>query len=284
MHQYDHPTGVSVRPTAGAVRTVGWMTDGNSATGVKGSIAYVDWFNDLQANLLAILTAGGVTPTKGASGDNDLLNAINFLAKSRWPVSSHSGNVTAVAADLLRVFSFTAAATLALPSASTAGNGWACRVVNAGTDTNVVIDPSGSQTLDGLTTRTLSSGSRVTIVCDGTAWHTMQGRWLWDSGELAITAASGATLSHSLSKKPTRTWPVLRCVGAEHGHSSGDEVEFNPAGGNASNAGLVLTPAASTVKYRIGSAGLQIPNATTGVTATLTAANWRLIIRAEEVF
>jgi len=273
--------GATSKPSRSAGGARRYFRDENAALGLDGTEVPAWILEMLVGEVVGTVEAAGITPDK--SNDAQLAAAIAVLARPRGMIQVKGGDYTAVAADLGTTLRFTAAGTLSLAAAATLANGWWVRVINDAASGNVTIDPAGSETLDGLATRTLTPGSRAVIASDGSIFRTLQGRWLWDSGELAITAASGDTLSHSLSRLPTRTWPVLKCVGAEHGHGSGDEVEFNPAGSNASNAGLVLTPGAAAVKYRIGSGGLQLPNGTTGVTSTLTAGNWRLIIRAEEV-
>jgi len=53
------------------------FTDGDPVGGVQATVVTDDWLNDVQENLMAVLTAAGVAPVKGNSGQ--LLASINGL-------------------------------------------------------------------------------------------------------------------------------------------------------------------------------------------------------------
>lgn len=84
MFPIDVQTAASVRPTAVAPGTPGWFTAGNPLQAVAATIPGADWFNDVQANLLGVIAAAGVTPTKGAAGDGDLTTAIRRVVVEEW--------------------------------------------------------------------------------------------------------------------------------------------------------------------------------------------------------
>lgn len=87
MHKPDHDSAVAVRPATAAAGTPGWFQDGNPAEGIRGTVLEADFLNDLVANLLAVLTAGGVTPVKGE--DNNLRDAIlAMIAGGTVPVGA----------------------------------------------------------------------------------------------------------------------------------------------------------------------------------------------------
>ncbi|WP_343528768.1 hypothetical protein [Sphingomonas sp.] len=67
MHAIDGPGSINGR-----------FTEGNPATGQDATMVTCDWLNDFQANLLAVLSEGKVTPTKGRAAD--LLDAIKAVA------------------------------------------------------------------------------------------------------------------------------------------------------------------------------------------------------------
>lgn len=50
------------------------FTDGDPVGGVQATVVTDDWLNDVQENILAVLSAAGVTPTKGRA--NDLLDSM----------------------------------------------------------------------------------------------------------------------------------------------------------------------------------------------------------------
>jgi hypothetical protein len=91
LYQVDVPSVASVLPTPAAAGTPGYFTDGNPGTGTPATILGADFMNMLMLELLAVLTAGGVTPSKVTY--NQLLTAINNL------IGSSAGTaVTAIAA------------------------------------------------------------------------------------------------------------------------------------------------------------------------------------------
>lgn len=63
----------------------------------------------------------------------------------------------------------TAALTISLIPAATAGNGFSAIIVNTGSG-NVTIDPDASETINGASTLVLAAGGSTTIHCDGTKW------------------------------------------------------------------------------------------------------------------
>lgn len=87
MHKPDHDSAVAVRPATAAAGTPGWFQNGDPAEGIRGTVLDADFLNDLVANLLAVLTAGGVTPVKGE--DNNLRDAIlAMIAGGTVPVGA----------------------------------------------------------------------------------------------------------------------------------------------------------------------------------------------------
>lgn len=63
--------------TAGSVN--GKFSEGNPATGQRATKVGAAWLNDLQANVLAVLSEAGIQPTKGREGD--LVDAIKSIAE-----------------------------------------------------------------------------------------------------------------------------------------------------------------------------------------------------------
>ncbi|WP_034410972.1 hypothetical protein [Derxia gummosa] len=82
MYQYDHATAVAARPARGSAGTAGWFTDGDAGVNLPPTVLVANFLNMLQAELLAVLTAGAVTPSK--TNDAQLLAAMQalFLAKT----------------------------------------------------------------------------------------------------------------------------------------------------------------------------------------------------------
>ncbi|WP_052024708.1 hypothetical protein [Pseudomonas sp. G5(2012)] len=71
MHRIDGP-GAAVG---------GFFTEGDPVGGVAATVVTDDWMNDIQENIMAVLLAGGVTPTKGRAAD--LADAIRASTTGR---------------------------------------------------------------------------------------------------------------------------------------------------------------------------------------------------------
>jgi hypothetical protein len=114
-------------------------------------------------------------------------------------------------------------------------------------------------------------------------WSTAAFSGSYESAQQTITSAGGLTLAHGLGVKPKIMFCVIQCTTAQEGYSIGDEVPIGfPAGVTTGNAGIAVIPDATNISIRFGSAAsvFYVPNRSTGVTANLTNANWRLVVRA----
>ncbi len=90
MYQIDVATAAAVRPAATSAGTAGWFTDGNPGTATPATVVPGEFLNSVMAELLAVISAGGVTPSKANS--DDLLSAIRALIAYG---GSPTGEVTA---------------------------------------------------------------------------------------------------------------------------------------------------------------------------------------------
>ena len=57
------------------------FTDGDPVAGIPATMVTDDWANDVQENIIAVLVAAEITPTKGRAGD--LLDSIKKLGTGR---------------------------------------------------------------------------------------------------------------------------------------------------------------------------------------------------------
>lgn len=89
MYQIDSSGSVPTMPAPAEAATPGWWSDGNPATGESATIIDCDWFNALQAELLNLLAAAGITPSKTA--DSQVLEAIQALAQGPYTVRGLHG-------------------------------------------------------------------------------------------------------------------------------------------------------------------------------------------------
>lgn len=143
-------TNLSIRSisTAAQMRHAGPVRFGSSATGpIGGSILHVD---------------GGYTVKR---------------------TTFSNAGYTALVSDYLiaQIGALTAARTIALPAAATAGAGKVYIIADeSGSPTvanSIVVDPSGAELIDGAATRSIQSArGTMTIYCNGTAWFILASR------------------------------------------------------------------------------------------------------------
>lgn len=105
------------------------------------------------------------------------------------------------------------------------------------------------------------------------------------SAPQTVTAAGQLVLAHGLGIVPRYVHAWLKCQVAVLGYAVGQEVNIGaiPADfGSAGGYGLSCVPDATNLTIRMGSAvgAFVLTNATTGALATLTATDWKLIIKA----
>ncbi|HZR87903.1 MAG TPA: hypothetical protein VFB02_13925 [Bradyrhizobium sp.] len=79
MYRIDNSTNVGSRPTPAAPGSAGYFTQGDPTTGVGGTILDADWANAVQEELIAVVLAAGLSPSKTAL--NQLLTAIQTLGR-----------------------------------------------------------------------------------------------------------------------------------------------------------------------------------------------------------
>lgn len=78
MHRIDHETATEDD----------LFTSGDPVEGVPPTTVTPDILNDIQENIMAVIEAAGVTPTKGRDGDNDLLNSLKITGWVSAPASA----------------------------------------------------------------------------------------------------------------------------------------------------------------------------------------------------
>ncbi len=138
--------------------------------------------NTLHKDGRVSMTGPLVLSTRGTPLDTDAASWENVLTRIRegfvaltgraWRKQTKTANYTAVAADNMSWLNFTSSATLNLPAAATAGNGFVL-VVRAGTGVTITVDPDGTETVDGVTTISVGALDWALLFCDGSAWMTL---------------------------------------------------------------------------------------------------------------
>jgi hypothetical protein len=298
---------LSLPATGGGVFTVtGTTTVTGISTGSGGRRVSLRFAGALQLthNGTSFILPGAVNITTVAGDVAEFINdAAQDATGSNWrcvsyqrasgvsarsvalPLVTATGNygaTTANAGGFIYFGSLSATATLTLPSAASMV-GQSITVVNSSTDYAVVIDPNGSETLDGATTRQTFGMSRVTIISDGGQWLTVQGRYLYYSGDQTISSAALNTLPHGLGVRPVVVYSELRCASVEGGYSLNDVVTWSNASfDGASASGWTATPDATNLNVRQANViQWRIHNKTTGASFPITGANWRVRYYAE---
>lgn len=101
------------------------------------------------------------------------------------------------------------------------------------------------------------------------------------SSAQVITSAGTLTLAHGLGSRPNHVHVILVCQTAEANYSVGDLVIIG-YGNQGNNQGVAVTPDATNIVIRYGSAAgvFSVINKTTGASVSITNGNWRALIMA----
>ena len=89
----DNATVAVARPAPAAAGAPGWFTRGNPALGVPATVVDDDFLNGMLAEILSVLAAAGITPSKTAT--NQLLGAIQSLSTTAATTAASTSQTTA---------------------------------------------------------------------------------------------------------------------------------------------------------------------------------------------
>ncbi|OQB05765.1 MAG: hypothetical protein BWY19_00790 [bacterium ADurb.Bin212] len=78
MFRIDHPTAVVTLPAIDAAGTPGYFTQGDPQNAIPATVVTKDWANQIQEEIIAVILAAGLTPTKGVN--TQLRDSINAAA------------------------------------------------------------------------------------------------------------------------------------------------------------------------------------------------------------
>ncbi len=200
------------------------FTEGNPATAVPATTVTDDWLNDMQEELITLLTAASITPVKGTQ--NQILAALRaagvFQTAAQFDDTTKAATTAFVQRALgnkrgylgvtastsltaahcgMDIFASTsgAAITLSLPAASALAAGATFRVFNTGIS-DVIVSRVGGDTIvlgttsNTVTAVTLKSGDWIELVSLGTGalWYHAGG-----TGQLGYSGAFGSSLAAS---------------------------------------------------------------------------------------
>jgi hypothetical protein len=90
MFRIDNAKAVAVQPTYPSAGTPGYYTKGDPNGGIPATPVDEWWLNQIQEELLALVVAGGLTPTKGTNTQiRDAVNALIVAASVNLGASAH---------------------------------------------------------------------------------------------------------------------------------------------------------------------------------------------------
>jgi hypothetical protein len=110
----------------------------------------------------------------------------------------------------------------------------------------------------------------------------------YNSGQQTITAGGQLTLEHGLGAAPLQLEYRLVCTTGEFGFTAGDIIDPTPSANTSSalntSRGLVATLTDTKIVIRFSNtagSAFSVPRADTGAAASLTDANWVLVVYAQ---
>jgi microcystin-dependent protein len=90
MQRVDTSTAAASPPTQDTAGTPGYFTKGNPTSGTPATVPGQDWFNSVQEELIGIIVAAGLTPSK--SNSTQLITAIKAIALAPGTVEMFAGS------------------------------------------------------------------------------------------------------------------------------------------------------------------------------------------------
>lgn len=239
--------------------------------------------------------AGIFTPSVTDKGV-DTINAVSLYANGTLmaasDVSIQAGPTHAPSlSDHGKTFIYTGVCTITMPAASGLFPGWQIFIQNAASanltfnrsSTDLIVTKGNART----TINVPSNGDNGRLILDstgGTAKFYWQGRRSFEGAEFATTITTATTQAHGLGIVPDNIWAVLRNKVAELNYNIGDESKL---GGHASDAagtgaGFGMVADTTNVTGITTTVQLKVQNKTTaGAAVVITAADWKLVMRAE---
>jgi hypothetical protein len=144
-----------------------------------------------------------------------------------------------------------------------------------------ILYATAADTLADLAIGTARQALLVNAGATAPAWTTIPFTRSFESAQQTLTQAGSLTLAHSLGTTPKLYMAVLQCTTGELGYSIADEVAVNP-GVSDSARGISMVPDATNINVRFADSPTMfiVVRKDTGAVTTITAANWRLVVRA----
>lgn len=168
------------------------------------------------ASFLSDLVATNPTGSDNRSEGDDHIRLVKAvlqaslpgLAGRAWRVQVKSGGYAAVVSDNMSILHFTATATLDLPAAATAGNGYMV-IVSVAASQSVTIDGNASEVINGATTASIDNRDIALVFCTGSEWYMA---WVQNAAGTVLTAP---TLTRPVIGSARETTSVANASGAQ---------------------------------------------------------------------
>jgi len=181
-------------------------------------------------------------------------------------------------------------------SALAAGNIYQFKAHTAcGASPTVNFDGLGAKTLKkfsggskaNLSAGDIPSGSLVQCLYDGTDMVVSSvagaATGSYDSGNLSVTGSGQLTLPHGLGVTPSEINTFIKCTSAHVGYAVGDEVRMPPNSVYSTTDGFSMWADATNIYIQFASGGAFtiVRRVANFDAATVTSANWVLVVRAK---
>lgn len=245
--------------------------------------------DDLFGLQQALLKLAGITPSGNADTAiaSQYLQALVELAQGRAVTYDDSGVADAYVLD----------AQTSQQAAASLFDGQVFEFIAGNTNTGAsTVNPVGlgvKNIVNTGTAGTITAGARIRIryrtatgdfevINDATPVFTES----FTSAQQAISSAGLVSVAHGLSGAPKLVRAKLVCTTAEAGYVAGDVIEHGFERDSNDDFGVMVfveSGDTTNVKARYGSAGatvFRVLNKTAGTNATITNANWKMILEA----
>ena len=207
MYGPDDGSAVALRPAPGAAGASGWFSPGDPVGGQLPTLLETDFLNGVLAELLSVLAAAAVTPSK--TQVDQLLTSIRALVVKGAAggvykgVQAWSSSQTLTAAQVCQYLSLLSSGpAITIPLANSAIAGTPMDFVVAAAPASLVAQ-GGNAIATGLAsvgTLSLTAGDKVRLVSDGVStW------WLAMKADVGLKLISSQTIS-SPTQKIEVTW------------------------------------------------------------------------------
>lgn len=247
------------------------FTEGDPLTGTPATVVTDDWLNEMQEEIMSVLTAAGITASKGTV--NQLLAAV---VKKNGDTMTGDLNISGATDKTLLVqgTNNSASGTLDLKGKTSGGTTTHYRAIAGPTAVgfgSISSHPAFISTADTV---------RLQIGATGLFSALPVG---YQSSQQTITNATMLTLAHGLGGTPKHVWVTIICINSEFGYGASEEasVQLNNDEADAAEHGVCVSADATNIYVQKGASTLPVYNKSSpGVGAAITNANWKFIVRA----